>query len=255
MYVFVVINSSLLTISYIHSIFFQSHILYLFLFTILRNIAMVKALDRYSRSKQPIVQTYTYPEGEFVHSIVQASMIETITERCIVPLNNQSNIGFACLVFIPMSLCFEILFDFFHYWSHRSLHTMYFPWHKTHHNYIHLKPAITFYQHWMDLLLTNSLPLLLTIRIVQSVYPLSTFEVSALITYKIFTEISGHLGHRSFPTSSFPQCIWLPRLLGIELYCEDHNLHHTNTNYNFSKRFSLWDKVFGTYQTGLSSNS
>ena len=248
---FMFVNGSLLTISYIHSMIFQSHILYLLLFTILRNIAIVKALDRYSRTKQPILQTYIYPEGDFMKSIVQASVIETVTERFIIPHNIRGNIGSALLVFIPMSLCFEIIFDFFHYWSHRFLHTINLSWHKTHHSYINLKPAITFYQHWMDLLLTNSLPLLFTERIVQSVYPLSTFEVSALVTYKIFTEVSGHLGHKGYPTSSFPQCIWLPRLLGIELYCEDHNLHHTNTNYNFAKRFSLWDKVFGTYQSGL----
>ena len=50
------------------------------------------------------------------------------------------------------------------------------------------------------------------------------------------------------PTSSFPQCIWLPRLFNIELYTEDHDLHHSRNNCNYSKRFSLWDKIFKTEQ-------
>ena len=34
----------------------------------------------------------------------------------------------------------------------------------------------------------------------------------------------------------------------MELYVEDHDLHHLKGNCNFSKRFSLWDRVFGTFE-------
>jgi sterol desaturase/sphingolipid hydroxylase (fatty acid hydroxylase superfamily) len=65
--------------------------------------------------------------------------------------------------------------------------------------------------------------------------------------YKQYTELAGHSGKMLSPASSFPQFIWLPRLFNIQLYAEDHDLHHKVSNCNFAKRFSLWDKVFGTY--------
>lgn len=68
-----------------------------------------------------------------------------------------------------------------------------------------------------------------------------------IVVYKNFIEISGHSGKILYPTTSFPQFMWLPKWLNIELYCEDHDNHHFINNCNYSKRFSLWDKVFNTY--------
>ncbi len=75
------------------------------------------------------------------------------------------------------------------------------------------------------------------------------FEFYLITVYKIFIEIAGHTGKISKPTCSFPQFIWLPKMLNIELYSEDHSLHHSKINCNYSKRFSLWDKIFGTFRT------
>jgi len=36
--------------------------------------------------------------------------------------------------------------------------------------------------------------------------------------------------------SSFTQFIWLPKYLGIEMYSEDHALHHTDPNCNYAKK-------------------
>jgi sterol desaturase/sphingolipid hydroxylase (fatty acid hydroxylase superfamily) len=47
------------------------------------------------------------------------------------------------------------------------------------------------------------------------------------------------------PVNNLPN---LPKWLNIELYCEDHDIHHSVNNCNYSKRFSLWDKVFGTFK-------
>jgi len=69
-----------------------------------------------------------------------------------------------------------------------------------------------------------------------------------ITVFRLFIEISGHSGRVSNPSCSFPQFNWLPKLLNIEQHSEDHALHHTNPNVNFSKQFTLWDKVFGTYQ-------
>ena len=74
-------------------------------------------------------------------------------------------------------------------------------------------------------------------------------QFNLIITYKLFIEISGHIGKKIYPTSCFSQFMWLPKLLEIELYTEDHDLHHSMNNCNYSKRFSFWDKLFGTYKS------
>ena len=158
------------------------------------------------------------------------------------------NILFSILYFIPMSFLFEIILDFFHYWSHRMLHLnkhLYKNTHKTHHQ--HANPIFinAYYFSPFDLILSISLPMMLTIIILP--YKLSLFEFCMISVYKQYTELAGHSGKMLAPASSFPQCIWLPRLLQIELYAEDHSAHHKLNNCNYAKRFSLWDKVFGTY--------
>ena len=245
--VYIILNSALFATSYLYYNILQTNLLYLFLFTVARNQAMSKLLE-FTTSVKPIVNSnYVYPEGEFTFYLVQASAIEAATSYMIVPQNANPNYIYVAGAFIPMSFAFNIIFDFFFYWGYRALHLSHSPWHKIHHHHIHLKPSITFYQDPMDILLTISLPFLLTAQIVQTVYPLCSFELALLVTYKIFVELSGHAGRTSRPASSFPQFIWLPKLLGIELYSEDHNLHHTKPDCNYSKQFSIWDKTFGTF--------
>jgi sterol desaturase/sphingolipid hydroxylase (fatty acid hydroxylase superfamily) len=112
-----------------------------------------------------------------------------------------------------------------------------------------LQPICAFYQDPLDLLLTNSLPTFCTFVLLKSIgIRWTPFEYSIMSIYKMFIEISGHVGKRLYPVPSFVQCIWLPQWLHIELYCEDHDVHHSFNNCNYGKRFSLWDKLFGTFR-------
>jgi len=246
--VYVIINTTLCAIAYAHHLLFNTHFAYLTLFTFLRNIAMTKGIEYSVKNKELANTNYKYPEGEFIYYIAQGSAIETLTIYFIKPYNLTPSLPLIAAAFIPMSFVFEIIFDFFFYLAHRQLHLTHSSWHKMHHEYIHLKPSITFYQDIIDILATVTLPFLFAQQLLQLVYPLSSLEISLLLTYKIFIEISGHTGRKSNPSSSFPQFIWLPKYLGIEMYSEDHALHHTDPSCNYAKRFILWDKVFGTYK-------
>jgi len=95
-------------------------------------------------------------------------------------------------------------------------------------------------------MITVSIPTVLSLMLIPAV---SLFEFQLCMVYKMFSEISGHSGKILSPTSCFPQCIWLPRALSIQLYTEEHDLHHSSNDYNYAKRFSCWDRVFGTYRT------
>ncbi len=151
------------------------------------------------------------------------------------------------LCFIPISFAFEVLFDLFHYITHRLCHSSRFLYkyvHSIHHQSHCISASTAFQHHVVDLLLTNTIPLLLTAQIIK----MGQYSLFVLFWYKTWIEIGGHVG-KHIGASSFPQCIWLPRYLRIELYFRDHERHHTHPNVNFSKRFALWDKVFGTYST------
>ena len=106
-------------------------------------------------------------------------------------------------------------------------------------------PILTFYHNPLDLIITNSIPQIVTLLIFPYI---SHFQFSIILTYKSLIEISGHSSKKLYPSGSFSQFIWLPRLLDISLYTEDHTLHHVLNNYNYSKRFSIWDKIFNTYK-------
>jgi len=143
---------------------------------------------------------------------------------------------------------FELVFDLFHYWMHRLMHShkCLYRFHRVHHVYKAPSALTTFHIDPLDLVLSYSIPLFFTCYL----FPCSSLQLSILSTYLTYQEISGHLGLKMAPTSCFAQCIWVPRKLGIELYTEDHDLHHREPGVNFSKRFSLWDRLHGTFKPG-----
>jgi sterol desaturase/sphingolipid hydroxylase (fatty acid hydroxylase superfamily) len=95
---------------------------------------MSKAIEFTTSKKQLVNSNYVYPEGEFIFHLIQASAIEATTSYITVPLNTNPNYLHVALAYIPMSLAFNIIFDFFFYWGHRFLHHAHLPWHKIHHH-------------------------------------------------------------------------------------------------------------------------
>jgi len=228
-----------------------------FLISLLRNFFFLNCIGNFTKDKvfiggkdrELILEKY---KTEFHIYLLSSTIIESITNLLLEHYffyDNSNDI----LYFIPISFGFELLFDFFHYWSHIILHSnkyLYQLIHKHHHKFSHPIPLITFYQHPLDLIISNSIPSFLSFFIINKLFRINISELlfKLIMTYKSFIEISGHCGKET-KTSSFPQCIWLPRYLNIELYAKNHDLHHTSNNCNYSKRFSIWDKCFGTYCT------
>jgi sterol desaturase/sphingolipid hydroxylase (fatty acid hydroxylase superfamily) len=140
------------------------------------------------------------------------------------------NIKISPLFFLPYLFLFELLFDFFHYWTHRLSHKYAFlySFHRLHHSSHPIHISTTFQHHPIDLLFTNTLPLLLCVTCIPS----SPKFITAVLWYKTIQEIAGYTG-RDLSGSSFVACIWLPRILTIELYSRDHTLHHSMPMCNF----------------------
>lgn len=159
-------------------------------------------------------------------------------------------------VFLALSFAFEVIFDFFHYWTHRACHLPHTLRYLSRCHSIHhassesLRPLATYDQSATDVVFCNVIPALLALCILQRCtnMTLTRHEWSLLWTYKSYVEVAGHAGVHSRATC-FPQFVWLPRMLGIALRTVDHDLHHSSKGRacNFSKRFTLWDQVFGTF--------
>lgn len=154
--------------------------------------------------------------------------------------------------FIITSFVVEIIFDFFHYWTHRFLHyqpVLYRSFHSLHHHNSNPTVYHTFNDSVCGTIVTNTIPHIFALLVFSIFFrrPITHSEHSLLLVYKTFVEVSGHSGKELGKASSFPQCKWLPTFFGIELYTFDHHSHHRNSKTNFSKRFVLWDKIFQTY--------
>jgi Delta7-sterol 5-desaturase len=260
---FVYINSILLTLGFLEysicvSLYsywkIQKIIYFLGLLSIfsIRNYGLIQLIDYGTSNKKSISNITTINEQypyELYMIMIRSNCIETITHMYIVSFMTfyEDLSQYDLVLFIPISFLFEIVFDFFHYSGHRMLHhpSVYRYFHKVHHRFLHPASITTYYQDPVDLLITNSLPTILALYMIPRI---SHLMFHWLLIYKNFIEISGHCGKISYPASSFPQFVWLPRVLGIELYTENHDIHHSLNNCNYAKRFSLWDKVFGTYQ-------
>lgn len=147
---------------------------------------------------------------QFHFHLIQATLIESISLKFI-KINNNINL-YEIIYFIPHSFLFEIIFDFFHYITHRLLHTnkKLFFIHKLHHKYVNPEIINTFSHSPLDLIITNSIPSIITFKIIPEV-SIVTFHMT--LVAKTYTELCGHIGRYSFPTTSFFQFIWLVKLL------------------------------------------
>jgi len=247
------------TLNYVET--YNFYYLLIYLLFVIRNNIVLNFICYNLKNKESINKNYSkiedYTESyknEFALTLLSSTTIETLTYLFIknTLFNNYAIVSYYdILLFIPKSFVFEIIFDFFHYWTHRILHSnkfLYINIHKKHHKYKYPLPILTYYHEPLDLIITNSIPQFLTLIIFPHI---SLFQFNVILTYKTFIEISGHSSKKLYPIGSFSQFIWLPRFLNISLYAEDHTLHHTENFCNYSKRFSLWDKVFGTYKQNI----
>jgi sterol desaturase/sphingolipid hydroxylase (fatty acid hydroxylase superfamily) len=251
---FLMVNIFLISISVVQYKLIKYSLLINYLFNIFRIFLLIKCINYKFKDKEPvinqdkIIEKYT---NEFNFNIIQTETFDFISTQIFhyyfFDIHENMNL-YDLIYFVPISFLFELIFDFFHYVTHYLSHSIPFLYkniHKKHHTHKIIKSEITFYSNPVDLFLTNFIPMVITIRLMPT---FSLFIFYLIKNYKANVEISGHTGKKLYPISCFPQFTLLPKLLNIELYAEDHLNHHLYNNCNYSKRFSLYDKLFGTYK-------
>lgn len=215
---------------------------------ILKNIGIARAIDVLNDEK-PFILARSITHRPDFSNIVLVSFTDLLSFYVTfnyISYKPATVTPYTYIFFIPHSFIFEIVFDFFHYCFHRLCHTnklLYKHVHSHHHADSRITVYTTFCQHPIDLLLTNIIPVICTSYIV----PINHYYLFIFFWCKSFLEISGHLG-KDINGLSFPQFIWLPKFFNICLKAKHHNFHHIMPLKNFAKRFTLWDKVFGTFQ-------
>lgn len=261
---FALVNGLISGISYLsnvgyRTIFSNMPFLGLFGMEFAKNVFMIKFMDYFTASKSLIRNNEKDKpkesfKGEFLLNTACSSLVKSTTHYAIINYTNCIISGSETFmsqdpfinfgIFVVKSFAFELSFDFCHYWLHRLLHSrmLYKYIHKKHHKFSYPSAEMSFYMSPIDVGLSYSVPLAISLFFVK----FSHYDFILLTTYLTYQEIGGHLGKIMYPTSCFAQCVWLPRMFQIELYTEDHNIHHTKFKYNYSKRFMIWDKLFGT---------
>jgi sterol desaturase/sphingolipid hydroxylase (fatty acid hydroxylase superfamily) len=241
----------------------------LFIF-IIRNYTLLYFIEYTTRNRPSIndigldagVPKEEYP-FEFHVNLITSTAVESATHLLIkntiidMPLSGDLSsdlllvILYNVVYFIPGLFLYDGVFDFFHYIAHRILHNnnLYKLYHKKHHKFNHPVAITTFYQHPMDIIISSSVPTVLTLLVIP---PVSYLQFSFIIVYKNYLEIKTHSGKWYHPSDSevmrrFP---WLSKVVEVtEFGTEDHDLHHSLHNCNYAKKFSVWDKMFHTYKS------
>ena len=248
LYIFFIINTTVFSASYLQYniyLYFQYNIFIIYLTILLKSITILYTLQTITRKRPYILKETSQRSEPFV---LQNFLLTTAMETTSYIVASSFTLPNASMqkeiiYFIPLSFAYELIFDFFHYWNHRAMHYPFFYKyiHSPHHEE-YLINAYTTYNHTLsDLFITNFLPILAS----SIILPVSQYTLTTVFWYKAIIEVSGHTGKDT--SSSFIQCIYLPKILGIPLYSRNHNKHHIQPKVNFSKRFSLWDKVFNTF--------
>ncbi len=229
----------------------------LIILSFMRNSFLYSFLN-YKLEKYESLHSKNYNIFDYKENVINISLLDGFVLYFLLILNEKKNIYtydflYDALYFIPKSFIFEIIFDFFHYITHYSMHKIKFLYnhiHSVHHS--HSQPTLvsTYNHHICDLLCTNVMPFYASFFICVHLLHIhiSSYLLFVLYISKVYLELCGHSGKNIIKSGSFIQCIWLPQILGIDLYSVDHYNHHKYNNCNYSKRFSLWDRVFGTYK-------
>ena len=247
--VFAIVNAGIVAVSYVGT-FFSHSLACLWSFEFVKSVALVKVMDSAAHKPRiaPSAGLSVIAPTTFYAYTASTCLVKSVLHYHLASPDIAAASMIAVPIFLIKSFAFEVIFDLVHYWMHRSAHAhpLLYRWvHKTHHSFGVCAEA-SLCMSPLDVVISYCIPFY--VAYYCCVFGFSPFELQLLSTYLTYQEIGGHLNKYMRPTSSFAQCVWLPRWLGIELYTEDHDKHHSLNNCNFSKRFSLWDKLFGTFK-------
>lgn len=237
---------------------FYNYLIYSNIIISLLKITLIKMIDIFTPKNDKIIILPKNVNQYFVITSIINSIFFTITKFYLIN-NVQLNILnyiFQFIIIFPIVFVFELIYDFIFYTIHYTLHKNNFLYrniHKIHHKYHDISPYMAFYMHPLESLLSIEIPTIITIFLINKIYNLNFFICVYIYFFRILLEIYGHIGESynfeiKFNLFSYLGIYYyLISKLKINIVPNDHLLHHKIIYTNYSKRFVLYDKIFGTY--------
>lgn len=143
---------------------------------------------------------------------------------------------------LSVLLCL-VLHDTWFYWSHRAMHTpaLFKLTHAGHHKSVTPTPWAMFAFQPAEALIQFA-----GIALVVIFLPLHPLALLAFLGIDMVVNVAGHCGYECVPG-------WATRhpLLRIFSTVTSHDAHHTNMRVNFGSFFNVWDRLCGTYNSGM----
>ena len=133
-----------------------------------------------------------------------------------------------------------VLHDAYFYWTHRLVHwPPLFPWmHAVHHKSLAPTPwAILSFQPLETIVQFG------IFAIFVFFVPLHPLTLLAYLLYDGVVNAAGHCGHEFISKKQKEH--WL---LKYTMVVTHHDLHHSQFNCNFGQYFTIWDRMFGTFE-------
>lgn len=235
-----------------------------FSFFIIKNYYTLLSVDNVLKNIENInSEKRIYPiekfNNEFNLYVLMISFTESIVYYYLIKYINFNNFNiYKELFYLAFTrFSFDIIFDIFHYSIHYFFHKNKFLYnniHKMHHTHTYPTIIIKFYNHPLDNLFTESIPMFISLYTVGNILPyFSVFTLIFLLFIKNVQDVLGHSG-KLFDNKNNNLIYNLITFNFISYYFDlfpyiiDHDIHHTNSKYNFSSRTTLLDKMFGTFK-------
>ncbi|WP_258227655.1 sterol desaturase family protein [Aestuariibaculum sp. M13] len=141
---------------------------------------------------------------------------------------------YGIIYFLVSILLMILIHDAYSYWIHRLMHhKMLFKYtHLLHHRFKNPSPWSAFAFHPFESVLTMGI-----VPVIIFTIPWHNWALVIFITWMIFYDTFVHLGYN----------IRQLKLFKFQNTPLDHDVHHTNSKYNFGLYFTFWDRLMGTY--------
>ncbi len=135
-----------------------------------------------------------------------------------------------------------LILDFWTYWWHRMNHRIPFLWrfHRMHHSDPEMDVTTASRFHFGEIILSSLLRIIILLLLGAPLWHLALYEAI------LFPVVQFHHANIALPS-------WLERLARIFIVTPSmHKVHHSRfqpeTNSNYTSLFSIWDRLFGSFQ-------
>ena len=164
---------------------------------------------------------------------------------------NENNLGLLNTIdqsFLVEALIALLILDFAYYWWHRLSHTIPFLWrfHAVHHGDTHVDVNTSLRFHFGELVLSAVYRMILVFLI--------GVPISVFIFYEILLSSASHFHHSNINLPDKIDDKLSKFIVSPKYHTTHHTVKKTSRDANYCSFFTIWDRIFFTYQESNDSD-